>query len=287
MPAAQASREEGDMDFKRYWEGRAHKGSWSTQRLYEGPLSPYNYNFITRREGVRQLLAADGRLPRILDVGCGTGDYFEIASLHGASYHGVDWSWKMVREAAARVDGHGKRHLFVTASGAHLPYRDHSFDLVLAVGYIEYFADPAGAIQEIARVLKPGGILVMQSFKRDLFQTLNRSGARMRAALRRLLKRRRRGGAGLPVKLYSRRGLDRLLAPAGFVPVDHRFNNHWVFPRFLMMKYPGPYIRMSERLNRLNSVLVSCLAVNYIGKYVLVVPERQDESAAAATATAA
>lgn len=257
------------MDLKKYWEGRAESGTWSTRRLYDGPLNAHNYNFVARREGVRELLEAHGQVGKILDVGCGTGDYFELATQMGASYHGVDFAWRMLREAAARVEDHGRRHLFVTAAGARLPYADGTFDVVLAIGYIEYFADPTPPLQEIARVLKPGGLLIMQSFKPDLFCTLNRGLARVRRVCRRVATRGRRGRGGLKPTLYTRRGLDRVVSAFGFVPVDHRFKNFWVCPRFLQLKWPRAYIAFSEALDRADSAIWSVLAVNYIGKYVL------------------
>jgi hypothetical protein len=73
----------------------------------------------------------------------------------------------------------------------------------------------------------------------------------------------------LRVKHYSRRALDRLLAPFGFMRQDHRFNNFYVLPRLLQLKFPNFYIGLSEKLARSNSTFWSFLAVNYVGKYKL------------------
>ena len=63
-----------------YFEQRASSGSWGS--LYDGAPDPTTYNFTTRRAAVAALLAADGAYPSVLDVGCGTGDYAEIAACH-------------------------------------------------------------------------------------------------------------------------------------------------------------------------------------------------------------
>jgi ubiquinone/menaquinone biosynthesis C-methylase UbiE len=257
---------------KEYWEDLARSGAWSTARKYEGQVDANNYNCITRRECVQQLLAVDGKYERVLDIGCGTGDYFTIAKDHQASYHGMDWSWHMARGAVRKVDAQGRQHLIVVGSGVGIPYASNCFDVVLAIGFIEYFADPDGAIKEICRVLKPGGILVMQSFKPDLFGTLSHVGTRLRHGYQRLLSGSKSGSdKSWPwEKQYSRRGLDSLLMRSGFVRVDYRFNNHWIYFRSLQLKWPSAYIRISDALNRANSAWSSFLAVNYVGKYRLL-----------------
>jgi len=248
------------VDVREYWEDLARTGMWSTARLYGNRVDATNYNCLTRRDCVQQLLAAEGHCERILDIGCGTGDYFAIAEGHQASYHGIDWSWHMARGAAGKVNAQGRKHLVSVASGVGLPYASNCFDVVLAIGYVEYFADPKVPMEEIRRVLKPGGILVMQSFKRDLFGTLGRM----------LLWLRTGSNKSWPwERQYSKRGLDSLLAGYGFSRMDYRFNNHWIFGRSFQMRWPNAYIRISEALNRINSAWSSFLAVNYVGKYRL------------------
>jgi SAM-dependent methyltransferase len=261
---------------QKYWDRRAQTGSWSTEMLYEGPVTTNNYNFRTRREAVQTLIADDSRFERVMDLGCGSGDYFEIAALHDAEYHGVDFSLNMARRAMAHVCGRGRGHQVVTAAGDRLPYADGAFDLVLAIGYIEYIGEPSTTLSEIARVLRPGGVLVMQSYKRDLFATLYRFvHSRLRPAYARLVLRQPQR-LPMPPRLYSGRGLDRLLAPFGFERTDYRYNNHWVFPQFLLQRWSRAYIRLSELLNRYNSTWSSCLAVNYVARYHLRKPAVAD-----------
>ena len=62
------------MNVKDYWEDLARSGAWGTTSLYGSPVDATNYNWITRRECVRQLLSAEGKCEKVLDIGCGTGD---------------------------------------------------------------------------------------------------------------------------------------------------------------------------------------------------------------------
>lgn len=257
------------MSIREYWDERAKSGSWSS--LYEGKLDAAKYNFITRRAEVLRLLAKDDTFERILDVGCGTGDYVQVALCHQGSYHGIDFSSTMASQARRRV-GVGfqeARNTFIVASGERIPYKDSSFDLILAIGFIEYFQDPTEAIREVRRVLKAGGTLVMQSYKRDLFSSLSwliMGGLRF---VYHLFFRRRACRSLWVDKPYSQTELDSLLGDVGFVRTDYAFNNFYVLPISLRSHFPGLYIRLSEAIQRWNPKSLGFLAVNYIGKYVL------------------
>jgi ubiquinone/menaquinone biosynthesis C-methylase UbiE len=101
----------------------------------------------------------DGRRRRALDAGCGTG--FQTTLLHDLGYdtYGVDLSTRLLaharrREPAAR---------FARADVTALPYRDAAFDAVSCVGGTLSFVEaPDAALAEIARVLRPGGLLVLE-----------------------------------------------------------------------------------------------------------------------------
>lgn len=102
---------------------------------------------------------------RILDVGSGGGQ-IAIAIAHerpSAEVTGIDLSQEQVGRARRRakqadVDG---RVRFVQGSALDLPFEDNSFDLVLSVASIKHWPDPARGLAECARVLVPGGKLVV------------------------------------------------------------------------------------------------------------------------------
>jgi len=91
---------------------------------------------------------------RCLDIGCGTGQYFDVIRATGRSVIGTDRSGDQLRIAA--------RHPvpLVQADAAELPFRDAVFDTVTAF-WISTDVDDFGAvIAEASRVLKPGGTLL-------------------------------------------------------------------------------------------------------------------------------
>jgi ubiquinone biosynthesis O-methyltransferase len=98
---------------------------------------------------------------RVLDVGCGDGAYAVAAAQRGARVAGVDTSPQMMEAAQQRAIEQGVQIDLRVADAAALPFGDGSFDLVLAVTVLCFVADAHTALREMARVLAPGGRLVI------------------------------------------------------------------------------------------------------------------------------
>lgn len=96
----------------------------------------------------------DGK--RLLDLGCGNGWFSRKAYERGASVVSLDISLDMVKQAALR----GCR-MAINGSALELPFLRNQFDVVVSSEMIEHTLDPIYAVTEMARVLKPGGILVL------------------------------------------------------------------------------------------------------------------------------
>jgi len=94
---------------------------------------------------------------RVLDDGCGLGAYVTRLRGLGASAFGLDYELDRVRAAAAKT---GLR-VFVCGASEHLPYPDGAFDVVLSNEVIEHVEDDRAAVQEMARVLRKGGRIVL------------------------------------------------------------------------------------------------------------------------------
>jgi ubiquinone/menaquinone biosynthesis C-methylase UbiE len=105
----------------------------------------------------------------VLDAGCGNGNLLmrAIPSLK-ADYVGTDFSKNMLGRAATRArDRDAKNALFLQSSVDRLPFKDQSFDRVICSGVLTCLptADRAtAALKEFQRVLKPGGVLVVDFF---------------------------------------------------------------------------------------------------------------------------
>ncbi len=117
--------------------------------------------FAECKRGSYDLLAATPG-SRILEVGCGLGD--DAAALAGrvapgGSVVAVDGSQAMV-DAARKRHGDIAGLSFDVADAAQLPYGDATFDGCRIDRVLQHIADPAAAIRDMVRVLRPGGVLV-------------------------------------------------------------------------------------------------------------------------------
>jgi demethylmenaquinone methyltransferase/2-methoxy-6-polyprenyl-1,4-benzoquinol methylase len=99
---------------------------------------------------------AERDLDRILEVGGGSG---RVARTVGATV--VDPSRGMLRRART------KQLETVQASATDLPHPDGSADAVFVVDALHHFPDPERCLEEMARVLAPGGVLVVTEFDRS------------------------------------------------------------------------------------------------------------------------
>jgi SAM-dependent methyltransferase len=95
-----------------------------------------------------------------LDVGCGSGLALSLAHDRGARTTGIDISPPLLAVARRRVPGADLREGGLDA----LPFTDESFDAALTINALQFAADPAGALREIHRVLRPGGRLAIGGF---------------------------------------------------------------------------------------------------------------------------
>lgn len=98
----------------------------------------------------------------VLDIASGDGVLAELLAPHAGRYVCVDASPRVVAAAAERLRAH--RNVEVREGDMHaLPFDDASFDLVVLMHALTYAARPAQAVAEAARVLRPGGRLLLSS----------------------------------------------------------------------------------------------------------------------------
>ena len=98
----------------------------------------------------------------VLDIPCGGGFAFRgLRSGQDCRYVAADISSDMLRRARSRATQLGVADLmeFTEADVTDLPFQDNTFDLALTFNGLHCLPDPQAAVFELARVLKPGGIL--------------------------------------------------------------------------------------------------------------------------------
>ncbi len=106
-------------------------------------------------------LVGDVRGRGVLDVGCGDGDLAVELSKRGAHVVGIDTSEPMIAAARGRATEERIDVDFRVATARRLPFLDEHFDIVVAVTVLCFVEDAAPVFREMARVLHPGGHLVI------------------------------------------------------------------------------------------------------------------------------
>jgi SAM-dependent methyltransferase len=122
---------------------------------------------VTGHEALAGRLIAPGKFDihgckRILDAGCGNGRYTRFLLKHAdpdALITGFDYSQQMIRRARERLGGN--RATQVAADLTRLPYADGTFDAAVCGWVLEHLPDPTPGLRELARVLRPGGKLLL------------------------------------------------------------------------------------------------------------------------------
>jgi len=103
----------------------------------------------------------------VLDVATGTaGVALVLADRTDAHVVGVDLTEEMLRTGQQRVAAHGRdrRIALALARGEQLPFADATFDALTFTYLLRYVADPAATLTELARVVRPGGIVASLEF---------------------------------------------------------------------------------------------------------------------------
>ena len=107
-----------------------------------------------------QLKAAASRARgRLLDVGCGDKPYEHFFTPYVDSYIGVEHEATFAQTNAAA----GARQPDVFYDGTRLPFDDGSFDTVLSMQVLEHTPQPQALLDEMARVLAPGGLMIINA----------------------------------------------------------------------------------------------------------------------------
>lgn len=94
---------------------------------------------------------------RVLDVGCGSGEFLALLRDRGATAAGVDPAPRMLDLSRTLLGNPGVDLRLGDAE--HLPWPDASFDAVTAVNALQFADDIADALAEVSRVTRPGGLL--------------------------------------------------------------------------------------------------------------------------------
>jgi SAM-dependent methyltransferase len=159
---------------------------------------------------------------KVLDIGCGTGDRLDVFRSRGFETYGVETS-----DSAAYAQDHLKLNVFKgDLFSARFP--DRFFDMVTLYSVLEHTHNPMRVCEEVGRILKEDGFLVIQVPNKDSFQYK--------------IFKKRWAAFDVPRDLYyfGTKTISSLLKKSGFnvLKIDH-FMNWWHPPTLVISLFPN------------------------------------------------
>lgn len=189
-----------------YAKGDTLRAQLDTQAATRYRLEPYIRDFARFPEG---------RGKDVLEIGVGMGaDHLEWAKSGPRSLEGVDITQKAVDYTRERLIAFGYEPHVKVADAEALPFPDRSFDVVYSWGVLHHTPDTRAAFQEVARVLRPGGVvraMIYQSHSLVGYMLWVRYGLMQRRPLRPLSDIYAHHLESPGTKAYTREEAQRLL----------------------------------------------------------------------------
>lgn len=152
LDAVRKQREENAQEYF-----AANAGEWDSIRALHIPEDQV--------EGALLEFVGPSQVTSYLDLGTGTGRILELVAPRASRAVGIDLNGEMLTLARQRIERAALGHVQVRRGDLfELPYADASFELITVHQVLHYLEDPSAAVAEAARVLKPGGRVVIADF---------------------------------------------------------------------------------------------------------------------------
>jgi SAM-dependent methyltransferase len=151
-----------------YWNSHIHDLAIATEPVgssgFFQELDAYRFEKLSYLPCVVDFSAYRGK--RLLEVGCGAGLDLVRFAKGGAITTGVDLSPTAIELARANFEQNGLKGEFYVMNGEALDFDSDSYDVVYAHGVLQYTASPRRMVDELYRVLCPGGVAILMVYNR-------------------------------------------------------------------------------------------------------------------------
>ncbi len=242
-------------------------GSYYEER-YSGRPDINTFGMVNRLNNVLGLLDKYGEPGgRCLDMGCGPASVFEPLDERGYKYVGLDIAHSMLKEGRERCGG---KPLLLAGDVSQTPFVDSCFDVVLAMGLMDYLDDESSYYREVHRILKPGGIAIITYSNKHSYASF------VRACARPLLKlsgaKNRVLGSAVMTRSHIVKIEKNRLQENGFDTLDVVFGGAHLIPFNLKMpRVYFSYLRLLQKIYR-------AIRLNWgMSSFNLVIKTRDDQ----------
>ena len=226
-------------------------GSFDRMATYYAGERGHSPWFLAQLKIVLEMLGSEEG--RLLDIGCAAGAEFEPLLARGFQIVGIDYSPEMLRLARQRFGASHSVHL-ARADAEALPFPDASFDQVVCLGVFEYLTTYERSLNEIHRVLRPGGMVIISlptriSLDRISNKLFNTTTVPLWRVIKKLMGKR---SSGQPVGRRWNRCIPwqfrAMLRQHGFSPEHSAYSGFLLFP--LGHLWPTAEFRLFSMLER-------------------------------------
>ena len=149
-------------DFDAAWRARFER--FGQNHAEEHAVSGWSAEGLARRFRLFRRVLTALPIPEradVLELGCGAGTYVRYLAGLGHVVVGVDYARPSLARAVEADPGRKGR--YVAADGYDLPFRQGSFDLVVCIGVLQASGGPERILDEIARIARPGGLVLVEA----------------------------------------------------------------------------------------------------------------------------
>jgi SAM-dependent methyltransferase len=168
VPIAPPTEPQLNRRVREYWNRHIHDLAITSHEVgspgFFADLDQYHFEKLHH---LLRLVPFDGLAGRdVLEVGCGAGVDLVRFARGGARVTGLDLAESAIGLARLNFTQQQLPARLLVGDGEYLPFDQSRFDYVFAHGVVQYTADGRGLVEEVRRVLKPGGAAVFQVYNR-------------------------------------------------------------------------------------------------------------------------
>ncbi|MFC1693343.1 class I SAM-dependent methyltransferase [Candidatus Latescibacterota bacterium] len=138
---------------------------------------PEDMRHFRRYQEKRRLRVVSGlvqkeKVTQVLDLGCGSGWLSEILHRKGFRVSAIDLGLDSLKRASVRLKKRNIAIPFISGDIYNLPFCDAHFDAVVASEVLEHLEKPHDALNEIARIIRPGGYCIVSTPYRERIEEI-------------------------------------------------------------------------------------------------------------------
>jgi 2-polyprenyl-3-methyl-5-hydroxy-6-metoxy-1,4-benzoquinol methylase len=155
---------------------------------------------------------------KVLEIGCGMGTHAAMISRLGADFTAIDLTERAVQATRRRLEVFGLKGNIQRADAEHQPFADKTFDFVWSWGVIHHSSSFDTCVSEVARILKPGGRIMLMVYYRPCIVYYINNGLIRGVLMGRLLKQSLQdiyvqSGDGFYARVFNKAELTGILDP--------------------------------------------------------------------------